>query len=71
MQELPHKLKLELAMIIHGKMYPTVTFFADKDKSFIAWVTRMIKPMNVEDHEYVYKEGEEITESKTFKLMHI
>ena len=62
MQELPHKLKLELAMVIHQKMYSTVAFFQDKDKSFIAWVARLIKPINVEDEDYIYKEGEEIVE---------
>ena len=49
MEELPHKLRLELAMVIHKKMYSTVAFFQEKDKSFIAWVERMIKPMNLED----------------------
>ena len=31
MDELPHKLKLELAMLIHRKMYISVKFFEEKD----------------------------------------
>lgn len=65
MEELPHKLKLELAMIMMKKMYANVAFFQDKEKSFIAWVARLIRPVNVEEQDYIYKEGEEIAESKT------
>ena len=64
MEELPHKLKLELAMVMIKRMYANVEFFKDKEKSFIAWVARLIKPVNCESHEYLYKEGEEINESK-------
>lgn len=62
MEELPHKLKLELAMVIHKSMYTSVLFFKEKDKSFIAWVARLIRPMNIEDQDYLYKEGDEIFE---------
>lgn len=64
MEELPHKLKLELAMVMIKQMYASVSFFQDKEKSFIAWIARLIRPMNVEDLEYIYKEGEDIAESK-------
>lgn len=43
-------------------MYSSVVFFQDKDRSFITWITRLIVPLNMEAHEYVYKEGEEITD---------
>jgi Ion channel len=62
MEELPHKLKLELAMIMMKKMYANVEFFKDKERSFIAWVARLIRPMNVEEVDYIYKEGEEVVE---------
>lgn len=64
MEELPHKLKLELALTMINRMYANIAFFKNKEKSFIAWVARLIRPMNVEDSEYIYKEGEEIAESK-------
>jgi hypothetical protein len=63
-EELPHKLKLELAMVIHLKMYSTVDFFMGKDKSFIAWIVTLIRPLNCESEDYIYKEGEEVFESK-------
>ena len=64
MEELPHKLKLELAMAMIQKMYSNVEFFQGKEKNFIAWIARLIRPINCEDHEDLYKEGEEISESK-------
>ena len=62
--ELPHKLKMELSFVIHSKMYQNVPFFIGKDPSFIAWVATIIKPLNVESDEYIYKEGENLVESK-------
>lgn len=50
-------------------MYIAVTFFKDKDKSFIAWISTMLRPTNVEEGRYIYKEGEEITESKIIELI--
>ena len=47
MEELPYKLKVELAMEIHKKIYKTVIFFQDKDKNFIAWLSTMLKPIYV------------------------
>lgn len=64
MEELPHKLKLELAMAVHKKMYANINFFQNKEKSFIAWVATLIYPMKMDEQEYIYKEGEEIIESK-------
>jgi len=51
-------------MQIHKRMYESVKFFQGKDKSFIAWVGPMLHPMSINESEYIYKEGEEITESK-------
>jgi CRP-like cAMP-binding protein len=62
MDELPHKLKLELAMEIHKRMYSNVKFFDNKDKSFIAWVGTVIRPINIQETEYIFKECEEIHE---------
>ena len=42
LEELPHKVKVELAMQIHKKMYETIKFFKGKDKSFITWVGPML-----------------------------
>ena len=47
MEELPYKLRMELAMEIHKKIYQTVAFFKYKEKSFIAWIGKLLRPMNV------------------------
>jgi CRP-like cAMP-binding protein len=62
MNELPHKLRLELAMQINKKMYSSVKFLEKKQMSFVAWVGSVIHPMTVQEHEYICKEGEEIIE---------
>jgi len=62
MEELPHKLKLELAMAIYRKMFSNVKFFDRKEKSFIIWVGTAIRPMNIQEQEYIFKEGEKIIE---------
>jgi hypothetical protein len=38
MEELPHKLKLELAMAIYSQMFKNVKFFNGKISSFIIWI---------------------------------
>jgi len=47
MDELPHKIKLELAMQIHKKMYETINFFRGKEKSFIVWIGIVLRPLNI------------------------
>ncbi|TNV87316.1 hypothetical protein FGO68_gene16420 [Halteria grandinella] len=62
MEELPAKLRIDLAMAIHKKMYSNIKFFQDKDNNFIAWVGTFLRPINVQEKDYIYKEGEDITE---------
>jgi hypothetical protein len=66
MEELPHKLKVELAFAVNKKMYKQVKFFALKERSFIAWVTKILKPSKIDDQEYAFKEGEDVVESKDY-----
>ena len=47
MGELPYKLKVDLAMEIHKNIYCTVDFFKDKDKSFIAWIGPLLRPIKI------------------------
>lgn len=68
MEELPHKMRVELSQIMINKMYSHVGFFKGQDSSFIGWVAHLIKSINVEDGEYVYKEGEEIVEGKQIQI---
>jgi hypothetical protein len=62
MDELPYKLRMELAMEIHKKIYETVTFFKNKDKSFILWVFKLLRSIHFQEQEYIYKEGETVIE---------
>ena len=64
MEELPYKLKVELAMEIHKKIYKTVSFFKHKEKNFIVWIVTLLRPSFVQEQEFLYAEGEQITESK-------
>lgn len=68
MEELPAKLKVELAMEIHKEIYHNIEFFKYKDKSFIVWVGPLLKPYMVSEEEYIYKEGDAIKESKIFGI---
>jgi hypothetical protein len=45
MEELPYKLRIDLAMEIHKDIYMNFTFFNGKEKSFIAWVGPRLKPI--------------------------
>lgn len=49
MDELPHKIKLELAMEIHKRMYETISFFKNKEKSFIVWIGTVLRPLNIQE----------------------
>lgn len=64
MDELPYKLKIELAMEIHKDIYRNIEFFKYQEKNFIMWIGPQLKPYLVSEQEYIYKEGDEIKESK-------
>lgn len=58
MDDLPHKLRLGLSMILYEKMYKTINFMQGKDPSFIAWVSAILRPLNIEDQKLIYEEGD-------------
>lgn len=45
-------------------MYESINFLKGKDQIFIVWIATLLRPLNVPEHEYIYKEAEEISESK-------
>lgn len=53
-------------MEIHKSIYINIDFFKSRDKSFICWVGPLLKPLNVQEQEYIIKEGEDIKESKHY-----
>ena len=46
-EELPHKIRVELAMEIHKKIYETINFFKGKDQTFIIWIGTLMRPLNI------------------------
>jgi hypothetical protein len=52
-------------MAIHQKIYSGINFFKEKEKNFIAWVGPILRRMNVQFNDYIYKETELITESNS------
>ena len=50
-------------------MHAHVLFFKSKDKSFICWISNILKPIVYDEGKYVFQEGEEITESKILLLI--
>jgi len=35
-------------------MYMTVKFFKNKEKSFIAWIGTLLRPLSVQESDYIY-----------------
>jgi hypothetical protein len=56
---------MELSMLIHSKKYEYLPFFKGKDTCFMVWIGTVIKSLSVEADEYIYKEGEDLVESKS------
>lgn len=48
--ELPHKLKVEVSLYLHEETYNTMVFLKDKSMSFIAWICPLLKPYVVTDN---------------------
>jgi CRP-like cAMP-binding protein len=60
LEELPHKLKVEVSFYLHEDTYMTMRFLKDKQMSFIAWICPLLKPQIANENQYVFFEGEEI-----------
>ena len=43
--ELPHKLKLEVSLFLHEKTYKKINFMKERSGSFITWICPLLKPM--------------------------
>ena len=64
MDELPPKLKVDLIMHMYRKRYSVIKFFNRKDECFITWITPLLKAVYYQGREYIYKEGEQVQDSK-------
>ena len=59
--ELPHKLKLEVSLYIHESTYKKIDFFRGRSSAFIAWICPLLKPLPFPENQYIYFEGDDIT----------
>jgi len=59
--DLPHKLKLETSLYIHEHTYKKIDFFKGRSSAFIAWICPLLKPMPYPENQYIFFEGDDIT----------
>ena len=60
--ELPYRLRIELAAKIHTKIMQNIKFFNNRPKDFIAMIGPMLRPVRVNEGQYVYRSGEPVLE---------
>lgn len=58
--ELPHKLKLEMQKQIYSQKYRTIKFFEDKSCSFIAWVCPLLGVKILHEDQFLFFDGDEV-----------
>ena len=63
-EELPHKLRVELAYRIHQKILSGVSFFDDKPKDFVAFVGNLLRPVRYNRGQFIFKQGDPVLEGK-------
>ena len=60
MDVLPQGLKIEVSLFIHENTYKKIWFLQGQARTFIAFICPMLKPLCVQEDEYVYQEGDEV-----------
>jgi hypothetical protein len=60
-EELPHKLRLEVSLFIHENTYKRIDIFRGKPSTFIAWICPMLKPQPHPANSYIFFEGDDVT----------
>lgn len=60
MEEIPHKLKIELSLHLYDQKYKTIRFFQGKTQAFASWIYPLIKPFYATEDEFIYNEGDEV-----------
>ena len=59
--DLPHKLKLEVSLHIHERTYKKIHCFKGRSSAFIAWICPLLKPFPCPENQYVFFEGDDVT----------
>ena len=62
MQELPEKLRMELAYKIHQRTTSNIPFMQDRPKDFVACVGSLLRPIRVGTGQFIYQAGEPVIE---------
>lgn len=62
-EDLPHKLKIEISIYIYEEKYKKIKMFKTMKANFITWVCPLLKPLFLEEKEYVYLEGDSVTQT--------
>ena len=58
--ELPHKLKIEVSLYIYEQRYSRIKFFKERTASFISWMCPLLKPQYFGTNQYIFYEGDEV-----------
>ena len=61
--ELPYRLRIELAYRIHHNIHQNILFFQNKPKDFLFALSNLLRPIRTKKGQYIYKEGEPAVES--------
>ena len=57
-EELPLKLRCEVAMAMHHGALKIITFFHNKDPTFIVAIVPLLKPLQARVNEILYEDGD-------------
>ena len=57
-EELPLKLRCEVAMAMHHGALKTITFFQNKDPTFIVAIVPLLKPLEARANEKLFEDGD-------------
>lgn len=60
-EQLPHKLKIELSKYLYKDLSLRLDFLKGKSPGFIAWVCPLFKPTIFEIDKYIYFEGDDVS----------
>lgn len=59
-EELPHKLRIEVSLYIYEERYRRIRFFKKMSASFISWICPLMKPQLFSENQHIYLEGDEV-----------
>lgn len=59
---LPSTLRTQLLIVIYSKLIENNAFFEGKTDHFVAWVAPQLQPTRIVEDEYIYREGDPISE---------